>query len=278
MIWALMQYTLPVLLAAFGGLMTDLAGTLNIALESLILAGAFTAFLVSVYSQSVLLGFLAAALVGALLAAGVFAAALKTRANIFVTGLGLNLMVPGLIATISSVIFGTRGVLRSAQFPPQPNLLGAPLPMAVSFLLVLVLWYILALTPLGLRVRALGYHPHVAQIRGISPFRTRITAFAVSGFACGAAGALLTFGLRSYVPNVSAGRGWIALAAIYLGRRSPGGVVAAALLFGGAELASNAAQGRFDLPSSLFMAGPYAAAVIALVLQGYLFWRREKRR
>lgn len=273
----LLYYTLPILLAAFGGLLTDLAGTLNIALESLIIVGAFTTYLVSILTQSTLLGILCGALAAALAAFFAYTLALKGEANIFVTGLGLNLLIPGLTAVLSSLIFGTRGVLRSGDFPAQLTIFTLPVPLIFSLAVLLGLWYIHSATPLGLRIRALGYHPHVAQIRGISPFATRITAFALSGFACGAAGGLLTLGLRSYIPNMSAGRGWIALAAIYLGRRNPWGVLIATIIFGGAELTANIAQGIYDLPSSLFLAVPYLAAIAALLLQGAVVWCKNRK-
>ncbi len=274
MIGGLLHYTLPILLAAFGGLASDLAGTLNIALESLILAGAFTTYIVSIYTQSTLIGIMSGAVVSALIVLVMYSIALKGEANIFVTGLGLNLLIPGIIATVSSLLYGTRGVLRSEAFPRQVSP-AVHIPMIFALAVLLLIWYLISATPLGLRIRSMGLQPHVAQIRGVSPFRTRITALVISGFACGIAGGLLTLSLRSYVPNMSAGKGWIALAAIYLGRRRPWGVLAATALFGTTELLANMAQGIFVLPSALFMAVPYAAAVTALIIQGYITWRHK---
>jgi len=272
----LLYYTMPILLASFGGLLTDLAGTLNIALEALIIVGAFAAYLISILTQSALLGILGGAAAAALTAFLAYSLALKGDANIFVTGLGLNLLIPGLTAVISSLFFQTRGVLRIADFPRPFTVFSIPVPFLFAAAVLLMLWYIHSSTPLGLRIRALGYHPHVAQIRGISPFSTRITAFALSGFACGTAGGLLTLGLRAYIPHVSAGRGWIALAAIYLGRRNPWGVLAATFIFGAAELAANRAQGLYDLPSSLILAVPYSAAAAALIIQGLITWMKDR--
>ncbi len=275
MIQALYFYTLPILLAAIGGLFSDVVGKLNIALESLILTGAFTAYVVTVETGSPLLGLVSAGAAAALVACIFFALSLKGNANIFVTGLGLNLLIPGTIATISSVIYGTRGVLRPDSFPPLARIGQIPLLSLAAVLLVFIMWYLLTWTPLGLRIRAIGLQPHVSQIRGLSPFKLRLTALTISGLACGVAGALLVFSLRSYVPNISAGKGWIALAAIYVGRRRLWGVLWATLLFGITELAANSAQGILELPSSLLMAFPYAAATLVLIIQGVIIRRRE---
>ncbi len=275
MIQSLLQYTLPILLASFGGLVSDLAGTLNIALESLILLGAFVTYVVSIHAQSPLAGIMAGSLASGAVVLVFYTLALKGRANIFVTGLGLNLLIPGAVATASSLMYGTRGVLRFDNFPLQPTVLSVPLPLLFSYAMLACIWYLISASSAGLRIRAMGLHPHVAQIRGVSPFRTRIAALVISGLACGAAGGLLVLSLRAYVPNVSAGRGWIALAAIYLGKRRPWGVLAATVLFGAAELAANIAQGMFALPSPLFMALPYVAAVTALIIQGLISHRKK---
>lgn len=274
MITAVLIYMIPVLTAAMGGLYSDLAGVLNIALEALILAGAFTAYIAASSTASSLMGFFAAGLTGLVLAVLFAYPLLRFKGNIFVGGLGMNLLIPGLVSVLSSQIYGTSGVLHSADFASPPSLFGLPLPYYAALIFIAILWYLLEKTPLGLRIRSVGYNADVSEIRGMNPMHIRLIALAVSGLAGGVAGSLLVLNLEAYVPHISAGRGWIALAAIYLGRKNPRGIVVAAAIFALAEYGSNILQGISELPSSLFLAVPYVITFAALVLQGIIIHRK----
>jgi simple sugar transport system permease protein len=146
----------------------------------------------------------------------------------------------------------------------------------LAWLLVAAAWLALERTPFGLRLKGTGSAPDVVASVGINPERHRIAAIALSGVACGVAGAALALSLQAFVPTLTAGRGGIALVIIYLGQRRIGGVVAASLLFALAESFSNYSQGFLALPSEIVLAFPYASSLVALV--GYSIWSASRRR
>ena len=274
MIRALLSYFTPVCIAAMAALITESVGVLNIAIEGLLLLGAFSAYIGTAVSGSLLVGVISAAAVTMLVSLVYGWTTLVHRGNIFITGLAMNILIPGLTSMISSVAFGTRGVIRISGFPALSQLGPVTGFTVFAFVLYPVMRYLLYHTPVGIRMRACGMDIRAYEIRGGRPLRTRVAAFGLSGLLAGIGGAYLTFSLGAYVPNVSAGRGWIALAALYLGRRTPGGAALACLFFAAAETAANAAQGSFDLPSSLFLGFPYLMTFLALLVSGH--WGRRQ--
>lgn len=273
----------PLVFAALGGLFTELSGTLNIALEGLILVGAFASVSAAGLGHSLALG-LAAGLAASTLVAALYGfVTIRGRANEFVTGLAANLFAAGAAVVLSAQIFKTKGIL-SFDLAPLPELgagLAAGQAPGLSFLgkllfghnaLVYASWLaaplaalVLGRTPFGLRLRAAGSNPKALLALNLRPERYRFAAILVSGAASGLAGASLSLSLASYVPNMSSGRGWIALVAIYLGGRRPWGVAAACLAFALADSFANYAQGFLRLPPDFILALPYAVTFVALV-------------
>ena len=274
MIRALLSYFTPVCIAAMAALITESVGVLNIAIEGLILLGAFTAYIATALTGSLLVGVLSAAAITMLVSLLYGWTTLVHRGNIFITGLAMNILIPGISSMISSVAFGTRGVIRIPGYPTLQQIGPMTWFTIFAFLLYPIMRYMLFHTPVGIRMRACGMDLRAYEIRGGRPLRTRVAAFGLSGFLAGIAGAYLTSSLGAYVPNVSAGKGWIALAALYLGRRTPGGAALACLFFAAAETAANTAQGSFNLPSSLFLGFPYLMTFLALLLSGY--WTKKR--
>lgn len=269
----------PLVFASMGGLFTELTGTLNIALEGLILTGAFFGITAASATQSLLAGLFAAGLASAILAWAYGAATLRLKANIFVTGLAANIFASGATALLSRRFFGTKSVAALAipalSKPFEAALGDIPFVGEVFFShdsLVYLSWIFVAVTltiiyrtPFGIRLRATGANAEAVAASGFNPDAYRLSAIVLSGFFCGIAGASLSFPLAAYVPNMSSGRGWIALVAIYLGGRKPGKIALACLVFALAESYSNFAQGLFRIPSEFMLAIPYAATLVALV-------------
>jgi simple sugar transport system permease protein len=269
----------PLLFAALGGLFTELSGTLNIALEGLMMIGAFAGVVAAAQSGSLLVG------VAAGMAAGMAAAllyglvSLKLKANEFIAGLATNLFAAGLTVVVSEQVYKTKGVV-PFDIPalPQlssPFLRGIPVLgellfrhdvlVYASWAAVGLAWLFIYKTPAGMRLRATGSSPKAIASLGLKADRYRLGAILASGAACGIAGCHLSFRLAAYVPNVSSGRGWIALVAIYLGGRKPVGILAACLLFAGAESFSNFAQGFLEVPPDFILALPYIVTLAALI-------------
>jgi general nucleoside transport system permease protein len=269
----------PLLFAALGGLFTELSGTLNIALEGLILIGAFFSAAAAGLGHSLALGLAAGVAASTLVAALYGFVTLRGRANEFVTGLAANLLASGLAVVLSAQLFKTKGIL-ALDLPPLREL-GSGAAQSVPFFgqlffghtaLVYASWLavpiaalIIRKTPFGLRLRAAGSNPKALLAQNLRPERYRFAAILISGAACGLAGACLSLSLAAYVPNMSSGRGWIALVAIYLGGKKPAGILAACLAFALADSFANYAQGFLKVPSDFILALPYALTFVALV-------------
>jgi simple sugar transport system permease protein len=134
-----------------------------------------------------------------------------------------------------------------------------------SWLLLVVSTIVIYRTPFGMRLRAVGHNQKAAFALGINPRRYQFAALLISGLACALGGSVLTLTLGAFVPNVSSGRGWIALVIIYLGRRTPVGILIGSVVFGLVEYLSNYLQVASHIPSGLLLAMPFFVTVIALI-------------
>jgi len=270
----------PFLLAAIGGLFTELAGMLNIALEGLMLVGAFFSVVFAAATGSLFLGILLG-IAASVLAAYIFGfISLNLRANVFITGLATNLFAEGITVVLAFQIFGNKGVIRFENLSKLPVLsipalqripvlgdifVGHNVLVYVSWLMVVIAAIVIYKTPFGLRIRGTGSNPAAVEAIGLSPKRYRMYAILISGFTCGLAGAILSLQMGAFVPGITAGRGWIALVAIYLGNKTPHGILIACIVFGFAESFSNYAQGFINMPADFILAFPYIITVIAMI-------------
>jgi general nucleoside transport system permease protein len=281
----------PFLLAAIGGLFTELAGVLNIALEGLMLIGAFFSVLFTAATGSLLLGVLLGIGASVLTAYVLGAVSLKLKANIFITGLATNLFASGITVVLAFRIFGNKGVVRFENLPPLPVLsapalervpvlgdvfFGHNIFVYVSWIAVAVTAAVIYKTPFGLRLRGTGHSPGTISSLGLKPERYQLYGICISGFTCGLAGAMLTLNMGAFIPEITSGRGWIALVAIYLGNKTPFGILIASFVFGFAESFSNFAQGLINIPADFILAFPYIITLLAMI--GYSMWKYYKQR
>ena len=270
---------MPLLLTALGGLFSERSGVVNIALEGLIIFGALTSAIVTQQLDGPYLG--AAApwvgwLAGIIVAGGIAwihaVLSIKYRADQVISGTAINLLASGVPAVLLTALYGT-----SSDSPPVKHAL--PLwgvgdlkfspPVYVAFLAVAVTWYVMYRTPYGLRLRATGEHPGAAASMGVNVRRVRYSAVILSGVLGGTAGVFLSIGnLDSYVRNISAGMGFIALAALIFGQWKPLGVLGATLLFGLLQALSIRLDGDNLIPSSLLQVLPYVVTIVALIFTG----------
>jgi len=261
----------PLLFAATGGLFPALAGTLNIALEGLLLAGAFSALTVFHFTGSVLAAVAAAACVSMILSALHAFTAFRLRANLFITGLAVNLFSAGFCVVLSDRFFNTRGVVTAGNIP---GLLSRY--VFFGLILLLISWVIIGKTPFGYRLRACDKSSEALVSLGINPQSYQTAALLISGFFCGIGGSFLSLNLGAFVPGMSAGKGWIALVIIFLGVRKPQGILAAALVFAFAEAFSNRAQGFWNIPADFILAFPYICTLIAMIIVSVLMTKQNK--
>ena len=302
---AWLRATAPILLAALGGLVSERAGVINVGLEGLMLVAAFFGVIGSAYAPhwwpgaaiwvypltGAVLGLLAS-LVLALVLAVVH---LELGADLIVAGIGINLLAAGITVFSMVAITGDRGStagLASWVLPSihVPGLAHWPLADAVlngdggrghhvlvygAFFAVAGVAWLLSRTRFGLRLRAVGENPDAARSAGIAVRRLQYAALALSGVLAGLGGLYLSMGyLTLFQADMTAGRGFLALAAVLLGGRRPLGTLGASLLFGGASVAA-AQLGLLNIPTQLVYMIPPLATVLAMVVFSR---RREHKR
>ncbi|MFD8022796.1 ABC transporter permease [Streptomyces lavendulae] len=256
----------PILLAALGGALCERAGVFNIGLEGMMLIGCFSAVGTSWSTGSPLLGVLAAALAGAGYSLVLAVGAVTLRGDAVVLGVAMNLLAVGLTGFLLRTVFGVRGTFDDPRLAGLP-LIGGQSPLAyLSWAAVALTAFVLSRHVWGLRLLGVGEAPDAAAASGVSPVKYRYGAVLISGVLCGLAGAQLALGnVTLFSENMTAGRGWIAVVAVMLGRAAPVGVLLAALLFAVAEAAGFRLQG-LGLPQQATDAAPYAVTLAALFL------------
>jgi ABC-type uncharacterized transport system permease subunit len=251
----------PLIYAALGGVLSERSGVVNIGLEGIMIAGAFTAVVVSGLTGSPLLGALAGVVAGAAIAALLAFAATRLGVDQIVAGTGLN------IATLAAAAFGLVLIYHqpgASHEVPAFGHAGENTLIVLAFVAAAALHVVLTRTPWGLHVRACGEDPSAAEAAGIDALRTRFTAVVAGGAIASLGGVYLSLAeLDLYSDGMTAGRGFIALAAVIFGRWAPFGATGAALFFGFFAALQYSLQ-RAGVPSELMQALPYLAALVAL--------------
>jgi simple sugar transport system permease protein len=276
----------PLLLAAIGELYSERAGVLNVGLEGMVLMGAFWGFWADWYFEDIWIGILFGMLGGMALAALMAVLSIQARADQIVVGVGLNLLAAGVTTFAFREIFGDRGEIvlprmGDVAIPLLSDIpgIGEPLfdntPMVyLAFLMVPVAWFTLYRTSWGLGIRAVGEMPAAADTAGVSVAAKRWQGVLLAGALAGAAGATLSVvRLGLFQEGMSAGRGFLALAAVIFGRWRPAGVLAACLLFGAADALQLRLQAEEFIPSEVWL----VTGVVAAALTAWAVERRLRR-
>jgi simple sugar transport system permease protein len=288
MINGMISAATPILLAALGGALTFYAGIFNIAMEGMMLNGAFFAVLGSYYFHSWQVGILFAIL-GSLLMALIFILfAVVLKVDEFITGIGLNLFAAGLSTYMLRQIFKVKGAFSSPDIVSIPKvdipwvkdipglgaiLSGQNLLVYLTVIATILVSYLVFKTRFGLRLRAAGYNRSCLDTSGVSADRIRIWSLILCAVLCGLAGAFVSLGyVTLFSEGMSAGKGWISLAAVILVSGNPAGVALISLLFGFTD-----GLGLFmqqSLPSQFTSMVPYAATLVAL----FIYSVRQKKK
>ena len=272
LLFSTIRLATPLLLAALGGLYSERSGVINIGLEGMMLAGAFTAAVVTHFAGNPWIG-LAAAVAAGLATALIHAiVCIHGRADQVVSGTAINILFLGLPALLSGALFESTGATPQI---PQNDLL--PLaPIVLAFGLVPVTWYVLNRTRFGLRLRAVGENPEAADTAGINVLAVRYAGVLLSGALAALGGAYLSIGQSSlFTRNMTAGRGFIALAALIFGKWRPVQTMLACLLFGLAEAVAIQMQGVAPIPVEFIQIIPYVLTLV--VLAGFIGLSRPPR-
>ena len=267
-----LRIAVPYLFAAAGGVLAERAGIISLTLEGFMLGGAFSAMLGSYYSGDPWIGVLCGIVGGLALGMVHAVSTIRFKADQVVSGIAINLLAIGLTRYFLKLVFGSSSNSpRVAGFSAgtsstalMTGLLHNPL-IPIGLLIVPVVAWLLYRTPFGLRVRAVGEHPEAANTLGVSVKRVRYAAVALSGALAALGGAYLSLDQHQFTDGMSAGRGFIALAAIIFGRWDPVRAGIACLFFAAAETLQIQLQGMQAIPSQFVQMIPYMLTIIALV-------------
>ncbi|MEJ5229121.1 MAG: ABC transporter permease [Pseudothermotoga sp.] len=289
-IHSVISSSVPIMLAALGGTFTNLAGKLNIALEGMMLIGSFTAIYVADRSGSLLFSVLVSVVVCCIFAL-LLELACRLKANIFLSGLAINLLASGLTSFLMPTFLGSKGTFVSQRMPTLQKidlpvvenfpllgklLNGYDIFVYLSFLLAFLSHLLIYKTPIGYQMRATGENSKIARDLGIDIDRVRVVAFLLSGVFTALAGAALSLPMKAFVSGMTNNRGWIALVAVILGGKKISVVVISCLVFGLFSFLSDYLQVISKIPSELLMTIPYISTVVTMILYAYL--RKYKAR
>jgi simple sugar transport system permease protein len=286
---AVLRVSTPIILPALGGLISELGGVGNIALEGIMLTAACSGVLISVATQSEWLGLLAGVVSGVLLALILAFFHLNLKADLILAAIALNILASGGTIFVVYLLTGDKGgtsTLISKQMPfieipivkdipvIGPILSGQNLLTYVAFIAAAVVSIFLYRMRAGIHLRAVGENAEAARSVGINVRVQQYLALGLSGFLAALGGVYLSMGyVKFFARDMAAGRGFIALAAIYLGGKTPLGTLIAALVFGAAD-ALSVQLGNLKIPSQLVQMIPYVATLIALVV--YALVQRQR--
>ena len=274
---SMLRYATPLTFAAIGGMFSERSGVVNIALEGMMLAGAFFGILAAQKSGSWEIGLLAAAGAGAGLALIHAFFSINLRADQIVSGTAINFLALGVTGYFFVDVYGELGTPSDIPRIPDVHLpldrwnfldgVFGQLNLMIwaSFALLIVSYIVMFKTPIGLRIRAVGEHPRAADTVGINVYLVRYASVTVSGILAALGGAYLSIGfLGSFNENMTAGRGFIALAALIFGAWRPCGAFSACLLFGFSSALAQRLPEYSGSAATLFQALPYVLTLIAV--------------
>ena len=274
---ASLRLAVPLAFAALGGLYSERSGVLNIALEGMLLTGAFTSAAATFYTGNVWIGVLAALVFGGLVGLLHAFLCVTWRVDQLVSGLAINLVASGLTSFLARLVFHGGSAQRLPGIEPISIPVLANIPLLgllqqdifvyLIFVLVLLSTYILFYTNPGLTLRSVGEYPKAADTSGISVQRVRYICVIISGCLAGLGGAYLTLvQVKYFAEGMSAGKGFIAIAALIFGKWHPVGTALACLLFAATEALQLRIQALgINIPYQFLVMLPYAIAILALV-------------
>jgi len=275
---ATLRLATPIAYGSLGGLFSERAGIVNIGLEGMMLTGAFAGVTANYFTGSPWLGALVAILTGGFLGLVHGIITVRFAGNQVVSGTGINIFALGFTAYMSQVLWGSRGASESVSgfprisipllkdIPIVGDIFGTHTPLVYLMIMITVLSYItLFKTPFGLRIRAVGEHPQAADTAGINVFKTKYLCLIISGMLAGLGGAFLSLGhLTLFTFGMTSGRGFIALAAMILGKWTPFGAFGASILFGFADALQMRLQALGLLPPQIILTIPYVVTIAVL--------------
>lgn len=293
LLFSTLRLSTPLIFSSMGGLITRKSGSNNIALEGTMLISAMTGAVVSAYSQSLIIGLLGAVTSGLLISVFLGFMSLKMKADMTLTGISINRLSDGLTIFIIFMLIGDKGTtikLPSLQFPTVELPLIKDIPFIgdvlsghnlltyMAFVVVVLVWFLIYKTPLGLKIRAVGENAKAAESVGINVIGIKLLAFALTGIICSLGGAYMSMGYLSWFSAAMiAGRGFIGMSAMNLSGARPFRTMFVAIIFAGVDALAMTLQ-TLNLPPEPLQMLPYLITIIALVIVAKADMAQEEKK
>lgn len=295
-LYSIIRFSTPIIFAALAAAVCKKTGLLNMAIESMMLCAALAGVLVSGFTQSALLGLLAAMVMGALIGLIISYASFVGSADLYLTNIALNLAAAGGTVFVLFLFTGTKSnsaaVIKSLSLPTINIPLIEKIPFLgkvisghniltyLAFLAVFLVWVLIYKTRLGLRMRSVSENPDAASSVGISVKKICFISFTISGAIAGIGGAFMSMGyVQLFSRDMVAGRGYIGLAASNMANGSPLGAMLASLLFGTSNAAANTVQTVFsNAPTDFVLMIPYAVTILGIVTISIITEVRKRKK
>ncbi len=285
MLYATLIYMTPLLYASLGSCFSEVSGVINIGIEGMMTAGAFTGTVVAYFTGNPWIGFLCGGLAGAFFGMLHAIATVNLGADQTIAGTAINMLGPGIVIMIAKVMFNStdtipldasmkiprlfRGVFDTSTVFGRfmDNVFANYAATYLVFIAALVVWFVFYKTRFGLRLRACGEHPQACETLGIDVLKMRFTCVCISGFLAGLGGAFVTMAISNQFRPISiVGQGFIAIAAVIFGKFRPHGALLGCLLFGFCSGLKVVLGGSSGIDMQLISMIPYVVTVIVLVL------------
>ena len=285
MLYATLVYMTPLLYAALGSCFSEVSGVVNIGIEGMMTAGAFTGTVVAYFTGNPWIGFLCGGLAGALFGALHALATVKLGADQTIAGTAINMLGPGIVIMIARVLFNSTDTIPLTQSQKIPKLFTGVFDTSTTFgrfmdnvfanyasvylvfILTAIVWFVFYKTRFGLRMRACGEHPRACETLGINVIGMRFTCVVISGFLAGLGGACVTMAISTQFRPISiVGQGFIAIAAVIFGKFRPHGAMLGCILFGFCSGLKVVLGGSGSVDMQLLSMIPYVVTVIVLIL------------
>ncbi len=284
-LFATLAYATPLIYAALGSCFSEVSGVVNIGIEGMMTAGAFTGTVVAYFTGNPWLGFLCAGLAGMLFGALHALATVRLGADQTIAGTAINMLGPGIVIMIARVIFDSTDTipLTAKQRIPtlfkglfdtstvfgrfMDNVFATYASTYLVFIAVFIVWFVFYKTRFGLRLRACGEHPEACETLGINVLSMRFKCVCISGFLAGLGGACVTMAISNQFRPISiVGQGFIAIAAVIFGKFRPHGALIGCLLFGFCSGLKTVLGGSSGIDTQLISMIPYVVTIIILIL------------
>lgn len=269
MVFNILSSSCPLLLSSIGALFSEFAGVLALFLEGLICLGGFLSYFFTVMTGNLAAGIILSVLCCCILCCLFSFLVEKFKAHVFIAGIAINLLFAFLTSFLSVQFFGTRGVLTSEVFANQIlkfKNMNAWLVVITALMICGGILFI-AFTKQGLNLRVTGYNSEVLRAKGGKPEFYRCLSWGAAGVYGCIAGSMLVMKISSFVPNISSGRGWMALAAVYLGKKKGWKISIAVLVFAAADYFATHVQNVWPaVPSSVLLALPYFVMLLLILV------------